>query len=71
MAIKCNSCITITLLISSFSVVCDLSYQNNEAPFIINDNSSSHLLFIVNETQREAAGPEFGDLKLHYVSRGK
>lgn len=64
--------LTIASLISTFSVVCDVSRQNNETPFIINDNSSSDLLFIVDEAHREAeGGPEFGDPKVHYVSQGK
>ncbi len=49
---------------STFSVICYVFCQNNETPFIINDNSSLYLLFIVDGAQREAAGPEFGDPKL-------
>lgn len=48
-----------------------MSHQNTETPFIINDNSYSHLLLIAGEAQREAAGPELCDLKLHYVSQSK
>lgn len=57
--------------INWYFVVCDMSRQNNETSFIIDDISSSHLLFILVEAQKEALGPKFADLKLHYVSQGK